>query len=373
MEKTSPIFTGCILALMLASPSAFGKLPEMEDLFLPFTGFHKNGMKQVYALFRADPQGRVLLRKSWKKLGMKGASELNAIFCYCSEEELGGVTGRRGLFIQQSDTYYRAVGEDEWRQESTGGLERLNDPETWRVVAEKRFTTRNFEYLNVAFMPKICVKKGLTVLQTYLVLYHELTHLAGLDPFHKPDLFSFYDLGMEDGYYFKQLEKPGGEMDAYLAQMDAFRRLKEHYELPVRSVLEEFLSDNGRLLGRDKPAFLSHLLYDAGYQKLLDKYLSDQVLYQYNRAQSWWAYLGQYLEQLESHHAQIEAKMEKALELLAVAREKQDREEVTRLEEARKQLVRAKAENRRVYARFKSEQKRHIDLMVKLDEYYPED
>ncbi len=363
-----------LLPTLLLCTLAWAGAPEREELLQPFTGFDEEGMKPLFSLFRADPEGRLLLRKAWKKLKFSGASDLDRILCFCDSRQLGGYRDRRGLFIQESAGFYRAKNEREWKPVTRGALEKLNNPEKYPVIDQKEWSTRNFHHMETAFLPKICLRKGLSVLQTYLVLYHELTHLVGSEPFQELDLFGFSNLRMEQEFYFRELERPGGEMAAFLAQMKAFQRLKDRHGFPAQTVLESFLTEKGRLVYREKKAFLSHLLYEANYKQHLDEYLAQQIVFQYNRAQSWWEFLDRYLVQLDNHLDELDEKIQEVDRFLTEAKKKGGASErvIRSYRKAREELAEARLENRRTYHLYELEQKESIDLMVRIDKRHPE-
>ena len=346
------MLTALLLALFAAEPTA-------EDLLIPFGGFNREGMKPVEALFERDTQGRNLLQRARRKLKLRSTAELQDIYCYCTESQLGGNPNRRGLFIQETARYYRAIGEEDWKQESTDGLKKLNDPQTYPAIDRRESRNSVFEYMELAFMPKICIRRGMSILQTYLVLYHELTHLAGLDPFHDLDLMKIRADHLEDDYYIPALTVKGGEQDAFVAQMGAFKRLKERYDIPFQSALEPFLSQKGRLIYRQRDAFLEHLLYVADYQSLLDYNLAQEIVYQYNRAQSWWDYTDRYMAALDEQLEKIDQNLERLEDAAAQnnGRDAKRSEEISRLSE---EMNSKRLENRRLWRRYQADQKSFI-------------
>ena len=362
-----------LAAIIVGFGLAQATTPSREALLKPFRGFEREEMKTIEMLFQSEAEGRLLWRKSWKKLKMRGGAELPAIFCFCSQSDLGNYPERRGLFTQETARFYRGKNETEWKEATTDGLKRLQDPKNFPIIDRKQTFSRNFEHLQVAFMPKICVREGLNVLQTYLVLFHELTHLQGLDPFYEPDLFTFSDEHKVRDYYFKELEKPGGEVDAFIAQLGAFRRLQETFDFPPQTTLEDFLTKKGRLLYRNKAAFLKHLLYDADYQSVLDHYLERQIVVQYNRAQSWWEFIDRYLEKLDDHLLQLQKQRELLDKAIGSLSQNAGSNALAKLRQQKKELQNAFLETNRTRRLFESEQKTHIDLMNRLDRRFPSD
>ena len=133
-----------LLALLFCLPLVYAG-PSAESLFEPFGGFSDEGLAPIWALFQADTEGRQLLRKSVKKTDSRNLDELAETLCYCTTKHLSGNQERRGLFMQQTLRYYRAKGADAWRSESLGGLEKLNDPKNFPIVARREFSSNNFE------------------------------------------------------------------------------------------------------------------------------------------------------------------------------------------------------------------------------------
>lgn len=273
-----------LLPLLFASLAWSGNVELME----PFRAFDQAGLKPIYALFQADSQGRTLLRRACRKLGFKGVSQLKGIFRFGSSPDM--FESQRGLYRYTISQVYRLRDESEWQDLTPQTLAKLADPNRFPVMDSHSWFTRNFEHRQIVFQPQILVKPGLSVLETYLVLYHELTHLVKTDPFERTDIMSFDEASKESDYFFKELERPGGELEAYLAQIAAFDRVRERYQVPAEVVLERFLTGKGRLLYRNRAAFLRHLLYEGGYQQQLQYQLDAEIVDTYNTAYVWWQF-----------------------------------------------------------------------------------
>ena len=353
-----------LLALLSTEP-----LPR-EVLFQPFGGFSKQGMAPVYQLFRADGEGRMLLRKARRKLG--AGNSLDDVLCYCTAKELAAHPDRRGLFIQESARFYRLVEASTWREETRGGLARLADEARFPVVARQRDKNTFFEFMRVAFRPKVCVKSGMSNLETYLVLFHELTHLSGLDPFAGLDLHGFTAAEKRARFYHVQLAKPGGEEEAFLGQIQALTRLKERYDLRAVSPLEGFLNERGRLLTSNRSAFLEHLLEQANYRVELDMYLAEEIYRQYNRAHSWWTLYEDVLSQMATRMSKIEENIEVMRKAVANAGKQKDRRLEARYRKDLDRWLREKKADQKKAADFRREREKHANLMVFLDERFPE-
>jgi len=360
------MITTLLMFLMSGGPAA----PVSRELLLePFAGFTTEGMAPLYALFRADSEGRLLLRQARRKLGPR--IELDEIFCPCSLAELSAHSERRGLFAQETARLFRLKGETTWREESRGALDRLADEARFPLVAREQSQDANFEYLRVAFRPKICVKPGLSNLQTYLVLFHELTHLIGLDPFADLDLSDFDPEDRRERFYYKQLARPGGEMDAFLAQILALGRIKQRYALDAVSPLEDFLNDRGRLTPGNRPAFLEHLLTEANYQAELDAFLDEQVYLQYNRALAWWTLYERVLAQMAERMLQIEKNIAVARAAIDEAGARNDRAMAKHYSQALVRWQREKQADEAKAGSFRAARQKHADLMSFLDVRFP--
>ena len=289
------------MTLALVGWTKDGQPADSAFLFEPFQGFGETGMSQLLDLMQSDSEGRLLLRRTLRKAKLKVPSSLKDILCYCEGSDLQQGYERRGLFTRATAYFYRPMGTEAWQDGGTGELAKLSQPKTYPILARKQYQTANFEHLEVSFQPKICLKRGMNLMQTYLVLYHELTHLVGLDHFDQLDLFTFTTHNKQSRYYYQQLSKKGGEVDAYIAQLKAFQRLKKKYDIPERWLLEGFLNPRGELDYRDREAFMDHLLEKAGYREQLDSHLAQQILGQYNRAYAWWVHIGKLLENLDKN------------------------------------------------------------------------
>lgn len=356
---------------------AFGWLPSQasekasaEALLQPFEGFSEAGMAPLIELLRADPEGRQLLRKTLSRAKLKNVDELTKILTYCGGEDLFGSYERRGLFTQTTAYFYREKGNAKWQDGGSGELTKLEEPDKFPVLAENQYQTANFDHREVAFRPQICLKRGMSILQTYLVLFHELVHLTGIQPFAQIDLFSFTQTNKEGRYYYKQLGKKGGEVEAYLAQLQAFKRLKKRYDIPETWVLEGFLDPKGRLDYRDREAFMDHLLEQAGYRDQLDHHLEQQILLQYNRSYAWWEYLNRLLEHYDGNLDIIEGNLKNISEQIAPWK-KAKRKAPQALLDARKEWRQKKAENRKKRKAYRAEQLDLERFMEKVDQYHP--
>jgi len=339
--------------------------PDSGPLLQPFTGFDEAGMRPVLALFDEDSDGRRLLQRAQRKLGVSRRRDLLAILGTCSPEQLGG--DRRGLYLYQVHRAYRPKRETRWRDLTPDTVARLEDPGTWPVMEQRSWYTVEFEQKAVVFQPRICLASGLTVLDAYLVLVHELTHLTGMDPFEAFDPLRFEEANRERDYYFPELMRDGGEVEAYLAQVKAMKRLRTRYELNRGVSLERLVDDSGYLAAADRPAFMRELLYTLGYAQLLDRQLADQVVHRYNTSYAWWRYFEEVLAAMNKTATDIQA----ALDRYEAAREDPSvvipPEVHDQVRDMRRELARLKARA----GSFRAERDEHIALMDRLDARYP--
>ena len=368
-------WTTCWLALLTLAailPVSADDEPDTggDFLFEPFQGFGQEGMAPLLDLMQADVEGRLLLQRALRKAKLKSLDELKEILCFCEGSELANGWERRGLFSQATAYFYRPMGTDEWQDGGTGELAKLAQPKTYPVLARKQYQTANFEHLEVAFRPKICLKPGMNLMQTYLVLYHELTHLVGLDHFDQLDLFTFTTHNKQSRYYYQQLSKKGGELDAYIAQLKAFQRLKKKYLVPERWPLEGFLNPRGELDYSDREAFMDLLLDQAGYREQLDLYLSQQILVQYNRAYAWWVHMTKLIENLDQNMRTIQGN----LKMIDTDIEKWANASLPipeELSKTRKEWLKLGQHNRAERKSFRGEQLDLERFMEKVDRYHP--
>jgi len=311
------------------------------------------------------------LRAALRKLGFREGTDLLEILDFCSADLLAGQPMRRGLFIQETARFYRPLGGETWKSTTPNGLARLADPVRHPIIATKEYQTHLFEHMEVAFRPRICIRAGVTVLQAYLILLHELVHLVGLDPFDRLDLFSFTPANKEDFYYRKQLTERGGELEAYMAQLRAFRHLRKRYDLSIRSTLEDFLTEGGHLLGADRDAFLDHLLERANYRDVLERELIEQVVFQYNLAHSWWEAIGEVIAQLDEHAGELEAVIETLRVDARIAAESGRYRQAELIRNRRRARERQLNENRTRREAYAVEQAAHIRFMERVDARFP--
>lgn len=350
---------------------AFLSLPgeDPSALMEPFQGFSKQGLAPIYKLFDASAEGRSLLRKARRKLKFSQRSQLASIFSFCNGSQLGG--GRRGLFMYRVDYLYRPKDEQEWQGVTPGSLDKLKKPRQYPIFASKSYYTQHFEHREVVFQPSICIAPGMSVLDTYLVLVHELTHLVETEPFDTYELMHFDEDDPEDSYYFKELRRDGGEVDAYLAQMKALLDIRERFDLNIDLGIEHYLTDQGRLSVAQKAPFMRHLLYKLGYDALLDYQLQVSVFNHYNMAQVWWAYFDKNIDTMEEYLDNLEAEINRCQDHMEkIEQQGVDSSKVA----ATCDTLREKHANVRQRHRiFKAERDARIELMEALDAKFPEE
>jgi len=371
--KMDAMMKKIVTAWLLPVWAALAFPADRDALLAPFAGFDRDGMAPVFALFQADVEGRLLLRKAVRKLGLANADELRGVFRFCE----GGVLAspsQNGQFRQETTRLYRPLGEEEWRSETPDGLARLADPKTYPIVAERNERTRNFEFRAIAFMPAICIRSGLSVAETYLILYHELTHLAEVDPFDWPDIANLTKQGLARDFYPVELTKAGGELDAFEAQAKALQRLLQRVDLSGDPLLHKygFLLNNFNVHGlppQREDDFMALLLDKAGYAATLDMQLADYIMKAYNRAHSWWRYFEEAMAQLDRNLTIIDGNIGR----LEAALDKTPKHSDTRkaLRDKLREMQQARLQNRRQRFSFGQEQKRHIALMTTLDQRFP--
>ena len=356
--------------MVYAAPAGFGR-EDGARLLESFVGFTPSGMATVFELFKAETQGRLLLDKAARKIGVANRDEWLSVFCFCRSDQLASYPERRGLFIQEKARFYRERGTEEWHAGTRGGSEKLFDAVRFPIVTRRTWDTRNFQHLEVAFKPVICVKQGLSVLQTYLVLVHELTHLADSDPFAVLDLHAFDNSEKEKRFYFAQLSIPGGELDAHLAQLQAYSELKKRFGYKGDSVLQPYLDGKGRLLIREREAFLLHLLDQANYRAELDRYLTDQVVYQYNTAYAWWEYLQRMMVGIEERLGELERDSGIVSKAMAEAETAKLNGEVRRLTGLNAEIETLLKQKRAQLKALGLEQAEYAAVMDRIDADYP--
>lgn len=270
---------------------SFAKSPT-DWLNQEFRGFSSEGMAPIFRLFEEDVEGRLLMSGTLKRLGLNHPEELVGHLGFCTQD---GFSHPKQWGAIQIETvhFFREKGTEQWTAEVHGALQRISQLDADEIYAQRTYETELFEWMEVAFPPKICIKQGLSNLQTFLVIFHELVHLVGLEPLDHVDLLAFDPFNKNERtekFYYHQLDRAGGEVDAYLAQMNAYVRLRERYGITSKWQIESFLNPQGRLIGRDRTAFREYLLDQGGYRDMLDFHLEIEVFRQYNRAQSWWDY-----------------------------------------------------------------------------------
>ncbi len=358
-----------LLVFAVCSPGLWA-LPSAEELQAPVEQLSPETMARILELFRADSEGRMLLERARSKAKLESDAALINIISFCGRAELGSHGQRRGLFTQEVANYYRQKGDDTWIALNPDGAAKWANPDQHPVVDQRRRANRSFEFLDVAFRPRICIKAGLSVMQTYLVLYHELIHLTGLDPFEDVDLLTLDGWQDRETFYQQQLTKKGGEVDAFVAQIHAYQRLRKNYPLKGTTVLEGFLNKRTLPL-QNREAFCNHLLVEANYAGELDFHLEEQVHFQYNRAYAWWEYYGKMINALDDQYEKLEHNVDVMRRRELRAKQNGDQEAQARHRRDKAEWEQKRLLNRRQYHAFVREQAEHREFMAILDARFP--
>lgn len=347
--------------------------PPSSWLQQKFQGFTSEGMQPILRLFEEDVEGRLLLSASLKRLGIHHPEELTQHLSYCTQDSFAHPK-QWGQLKVETVRLFKEKGTEQWMSEVQGAMARIAKLDENEIYARRTYSTELFDWMEIAFPPKVCIKRGLTNVQTFLVLFHELVHLVGLEPLDHVDVLAFDPFNEADRthkFYYHELDRPGGEVDAYLAQMNAYVRLRERYGIEGKWEIETFLNPQGRIIGRDRVAFREYLLDNAGYRDLLDFHLEIEVFRQYNRAQSWWDYYERRLAALRIQIDNAKQNVKISERNISRARQANHDQAIEHWQYERKRWINERTLMEREEKAISRDQNPLISFMQRVDRVYP--
>lgn len=222
---------------------------------------------KMVAILREDPEIDELLSSAKERLGLDSIQELKGIISICSNLE----GGTAGSYRNKEGTLgviktYETEGSPEKVAFGARGAELLSSS-----LSSKLVSTPVRYVLKTEQNPEICMRPGLSNLDAYTVIVHELTHLIRDIPFDEEDILSYS--GPEE-FIRRELETPWGELEAYTAQARALIRLKDRSKSVTaghQGELLRYFNSKGEL--NDRTGLIDYILSDLGYNKnLRDKY-----------------------------------------------------------------------------------------------------
>lgn len=251
------------LATAVALPVAW---PQSAPLPWLFTG-EALSPERFEALVRVASQDPVVqgrLDHALEALHMDSVDDLMPYFSVVErlgEEEGGRTVGPRARNITLVPLAPGTDGEEQLR--AAEARARAASPEV--RVSRSAATGQVREYAPAVF----CIVSGRPLLESFTVFMHELTHFAAYSDELDRDLLSFS--GVED-FIQQHLEGPGGELEAYEVQQEAFLRLRGRFNDGRSYEMDRYFDAEGRLT--DRAGLLAYIRENMGYgARLRGEYL----------------------------------------------------------------------------------------------------
>lgn len=222
-------------------------------------------LQKLIDLALEDPETQALVEEVTLRIGAIAPSELIRIIKLCPPEN---ITNENGLFSPVTDYYFSGLElpdrEVKW---DPSILEKAKNG-----LASRKYRTDTVEQIEIERMPEICFRSGLPLLESFATFVHELTHFLGHRNYSNLSLFDaeiiLREYRDENDYAEKEIERAGGEMDAFTAQTKAVTRLKNRsgYAGPTY-MTELFFDSRGNL--KDRAGLKRYLLDDLRYRDRL--------------------------------------------------------------------------------------------------------
>lgn len=253
----------------------------------------------LFSLLVEDREGRALLSKARRKLKLRRDSQVMDIVSVMPPgHPLANAVA--GLYVREVRVFYKEG--DEW----VGPKGKPAD--LGPLVAQKEVSGTP-PLLYAVPMPKIHLNLGRSLLETYITLVHELTHLVDLDFFEEVPLHKIVPSNLKYTWHYPEMRKRGGELEAFTAGMAAFRRLRDARELPLKMPFEDFYNDDGGLSSQNRDKVIDQLL-DRFYRDELNYKLEWAVTIAYNNAYDRREHAVQMLEALTEQRLNIDAALD---------------------------------------------------------------
>jgi hypothetical protein len=232
---------------------------------------------RLTGIMSEDPEVFTLLDDVREKLGLQSISEIHKI-----------VRFRDDLPENVQGTYEHSVksfmNASLTQPDADPGL--LQDKAKEAVansVATRLEKGPTINELIVERTPTICVRDGLDTFATLSTLVHELQHLRGDEFVDHEDILDFRD---ESDFIERNIDAPGGEMEAFTTQMRAVIRLSQRSGKRIIKEYEmlRYFDANGNLI--DRAGLRKYVLDDLGYRERLAKEYGRSLTASYQNTQS---------------------------------------------------------------------------------------
>ncbi len=198
----------------------------------------KAGFAPIRRLMLVDPKTKILLNDVESTLKEHGFNSVEEIITVCQEDD----ESAGGFFSQDITTLdQRAVipghSVTDWSIETKNKLK--------KAYSTKILKLKFLEIILATEKPVVCVMAGQTLKEAYGVFVHELTHFLKTDQFRSQEVLM--NLSSYEEWLEGTISLPGGEFDAFEADLGATARLLSRLGVTNPNVNSPYIDVNGNL------------------------------------------------------------------------------------------------------------------------------
>lgn len=279
-------------AKFLETPWVLSKTADAKKAFAP-----------IRRMMLLDPKAKILLNDVEVTLQNHGIKSVEEIVEVCQEDD----EGASGFFNQDINALDQrsaitGITPIDWSDEAKAKIQAAY---SWKVVK-----LPFMEMLLVTGQPTVCVMARENVQGAYQVFVHELTHFLKTDPFRTQEVLM--NLTSYEEWLESTIVDPGGEFDAFEADLGAAVRLLKRIGITNSNAFHPYNDENGELI--DPEGLREYLIqtYDDYYAKT--DTAQEVMIYPREFAVA-------YLDVLENHIKPIVIKMNNAQMLMELEKE----------------------------------------------------
>ncbi len=211
--------------------------------------------REMLTLFAEDAETQSLLQDIERRLGASSLEDIARIVSLCPDLP-GSVDGR---FSHQTQTFSASrtpSGAPNFGAGAASARARALD------VREEHGETQ--ERLRLATVTGVCMRPGRSLLDSFGVMVHELTHFRGWRGLEEDedDVLNYRN---RSDFALREVEAPGGEVEAYTAQGRALCRLEQRTGVRSNDSLMRYFNSDCEL--SDRAGLITNILDRRGYRR----------------------------------------------------------------------------------------------------------
>lgn len=199
----------------------------------------KKAFGPIKRLMLIDPKAKILLNEVEATLKSHGINSVEEIITVCQEDD----ENAGGFFNQEIDSVDQrlvipGISVSDWSVEAKEKLK--------SAYSSKVLKLAFMEILLATTTPTVCVMPGETLREAYGVFVHELTHFLKTDQFQAQEVMM--NLTSYEEWLAGTINLPGGEFDAFEADLGATARLLRRLGVANPNVNSPYLDEHGDLI-----------------------------------------------------------------------------------------------------------------------------